>query len=80
MYMFFRVIGEAYTSISKFWLGLLVSWHHLSMSCLQSFIFMRSRFISFYLHEFDALDLCELMLWDIVNCCFGYCELLLWIL
>ncbi|KAK9092729.1 hypothetical protein Syun_027640 [Stephania yunnanensis] len=50
------------------------------MSCLQSFIFMRSRFISFYLHEFDALDICELMLWDIVNCCFGYHELLLWIL
>ncbi|KAK9142487.1 hypothetical protein Syun_011887 [Stephania yunnanensis] len=43
-------------------------------------IFMRSRFISFYLHEFDVLDICELMLWDIVNCCFGYRELLFWIL
>ncbi|KAK9148513.1 hypothetical protein Scep_007270 [Stephania cephalantha] len=33
--------------------------------CLQSCIFMRSLFLSFYLHEFD---------------CFGYRELLFWIL
>ncbi|KAK9162483.1 hypothetical protein Syun_003385 [Stephania yunnanensis] len=53
---------------TTFWSGLLVIWHHSSMDCLQSGIFMRSLFLSIYLHEFDCFGYRELS--------FGYREML----